>query len=265
MNKLHLGLTAALWLCASAASANVTFQGSINTVPYDPAQTIVVSSQSAPGVHEHWGQVPGTTAFAYGNLEQGILRASVYGQQEGYQVSASIRLTDRLQIAGTEAPTIDVDLSAYVNGDFYLTSFSAGAALIMQARDAGTGALVSERRFLVQDTGCHLWNHPSVSCVEVEAGDGTLTGTFALPLTSSGWVDFSVSLSASAINFGVADAGHSAFLRLNVPAGVTVSSQSGAFLAEVTSAVPEPSAAVLFASGGLLLSWMKCRRRHDTD
>lgn len=258
----------------SAAAANVTFQGNISTIPYDPSTEIVKSSSSAPGVgaHSDFHFIPNVFVGmynpgggAFGSLPDGILRASATSWV-GYNISSHITLNERLSIVGSVMPTISVDLSSYIAGDFYSTSYSAGVALIFTAKSVATGEFISQKRFVIQDRGCELFgSDPSRICLNAPSPGGySLAGIFDVPVAIDGAVDLSISLSANSRNGSVANAFNSAYLRLIVPIGVSVNSESGLFLTNVTSPVPEQSTFLLFASSLVFLPYLIIRRRKSS-
>lgn len=90
---------------------------------------------------------------------------------------------------------------------------------------------------------------------EVKPGD-VIAGTFELPSgpDSALTLYFHAGMVASAWNGGLADYSHTGRFSWQLPAGVTVSSGSGVFMANRTPPVPEPATAWLAALGLLPLA-----------
>ncbi len=222
-------------------------------------------SASKSGQTEWWLNWPpgvyGGTANYSGSLASGRMSvlASVNGAGSAY---GYILLRDTLtfSLPGNQAAPVHFELD--VAG---ISSHAGGPPLGWRSDTNASAslALIKDSRYLV-DRGKSFGLGVPISTLLVAdylvtAATSTFDIVTILQARVNGYID--TSPSHEAIGGGVFDLSHTAYLRMTLPAGVTVSSASGVFL---TQPVPVPGALVLSMSAlapMLVLARMRRRSR----
>ena len=247
--------------------------GTVETTGGATASWDAVTATSNANLYRNYGIPVGSlvnTAYAAANLADGSLRASGYGNSVGQQGIAQASFNDLIHytVAGADADSV-----TYVALHFLLDGFVSSATGPAFARydwemHFGDGALftgaadhLSTAHVLTTNSGYPMasgWD--SYSFRSLDPANFAFDGVYALH-GASGDISVYGALTVSAANGMSADFSHTAWYQLDLPAGVSYTSDSGVFLTghDADPAVPEPATIGLVGLG--LLATRRWRRK----
>ena len=202
----------------------------------------------------------GASSFAEADLVRGVLKASATSTARQSGAQAIIRERFTFSEGASGIAYLDWRFHGVITkSDTPASNITMSLGILDFSISDGLNPATRDARALFE-LGCDgIFNYGYGQCV-----GGTFvesTGSIEIPISSRVF-NIQIALSIYAQQFDSANFANTALMYLRLPEGVSISSESGAFLslAQPITPVPEPAAAVLFLAG--LVPLARRMRRH---
>lgn len=204
----------------------------------------------------NFSDTTGTNSFASASLGLGTLGAYDSGSATGGSNRASSALNDTVHFHISDASSAPITVNVHVNGtesgtgifinNFQLSSVGFLSFQMDNQGDPGNFAVLS-------DPG---WGGGAFT--NTSQGGFNYSGT--ITVTNGEALGITAALSLACVSAETCDFSHTATLSFNLPSDVTFTSDSGVFLTQTASGVPEPATFALMGTVLVALGVFRKRR-----